>query len=215
MSTNLGFWFARNCLSPAANSSGVYGSTLGDSTACTLASFLVATSAARAEALPPTTTASRVHPVAAAMAWLAVMVSQETRLSLPSRFSTTTRIESGILSLYCLSKRRTEETAHQQTTAIPEQPTRNAENHYYCEKTHQKGNQRRRNHSPKFGLKEEAGRDHTQSAHYEDRPDYECADAPRRIPRYPAFRTDATPGASALPKIRRRDIYLPHYSSFL
>src|SRR5271170_8415344 len=40
--------------------------------------------------------ASRVQPVAAAMAWPAVIVSQETRLSLPSRCSTTTKMVSGI-----------------------------------------------------------------------------------------------------------------------
>ena len=48
--------------------------------------------------LAPTTTASRGHPVTTAMAWPAVMVSQETRLSLPSRCSTTTRIVSDIMS---------------------------------------------------------------------------------------------------------------------
>src|SRR5882762_3918981 len=46
--------------------------------------------------LAPTTAASRGQPVAAAMACPAVMVSQETRLSLPSRCSTTTRMVSGI-----------------------------------------------------------------------------------------------------------------------
>src|SRR5579862_6935629 len=49
----------------------------------------------------PTTAASRVQPMAAAMACPAVMVSQETRLSLPSRCSTTTRIESDTCSPYC------------------------------------------------------------------------------------------------------------------
>src|SRR5579864_7577884 len=49
--------------------------------------------------LAPTTAASRDQPVAAAMAWPAVMVSQETRLSLPSRCSTMTRIVSDIMSL--------------------------------------------------------------------------------------------------------------------
>src|SRR2546426_10628229 len=47
--------------------------------------------------LAPTTAASRGHPVAVAMAWPAVMVSQETRLSLPARCSTTTRIVSDIM----------------------------------------------------------------------------------------------------------------------
>src|SRR5437879_1149954 len=46
--------------------------------------------------LAPTTAASRGQPVAAAMACPAVMVSQETRLSLPSRCSTTTTMVSGI-----------------------------------------------------------------------------------------------------------------------
>src|SRR5579862_110967 len=47
--------------------------------------------------LLPNTAASTVQPVSAAMAWAAVTVSHETRLSLPSRCSTTTRIEFAIL----------------------------------------------------------------------------------------------------------------------
>src|SRR6202166_4776856 len=44
----------------------------------------------------PTTAASSVHPVSVAIACPAASVSQETRLSLPSRCSATTRMVSGI-----------------------------------------------------------------------------------------------------------------------
>src|SRR5208282_2287482 len=57
--------------------------------------------------------ASRVQPVAAAMAWPAVIVSQETRLSLPSRCSTTTKMVSGIKaasSSWLLAKEKAGET---------------------------------------------------------------------------------------------------------
>src|ERR1700691_2888558 len=47
----------------------------------------------------PTTAASSVSPVWAAMAWPAAMVSHETRFSLPSRCSTTTRIVFAIKSV--------------------------------------------------------------------------------------------------------------------
>ena len=57
-----------------------------------------ATSAAIDATPPPTTAASSVHPVAAAIACPAVMVSHETRFSFPSRCSTTTRIVSAIKS---------------------------------------------------------------------------------------------------------------------
>src|ERR1700730_9155959 len=96
MSTSLGCFAVMNCWSAATKASGVYGSSLGDSTAYAFATFLAATSRASSATLAPTTAASRVQPVAAAMAWAAVMVSRETRFSLPSRCSMTTRIVSGI-----------------------------------------------------------------------------------------------------------------------
>src|SRR5437879_1419937 len=98
MSTSLGCLDVRNCFSAAANASGVYGSSFADSIAYTFATFLLATSVAMDAAPLPTTAASSVHPVAAAIACPAVMVSHETRFNLPSRCSTTTRIVSAIKS---------------------------------------------------------------------------------------------------------------------
>src|SRR6266852_3367736 len=48
----------------------------------------------------PNTAPSTVQPVSAAMAWAAAMVSRETRFSLPSRCSATTRIVSAISLIY-------------------------------------------------------------------------------------------------------------------
>src|SRR5271165_4271608 len=71
----------------------------------TLASFFAATSPAIAEAPEPTTAASSVHPVCAAIACPAAIVSHETRFNFPSRCSTMTRIVSVIESVLCMRRR--------------------------------------------------------------------------------------------------------------
>ena len=57
---------------------------------------LMASSTAGALRLFPGRTTSTAHPVSLAMDWAAAMVSNETRLSLPSRCSATTRMVSGM-----------------------------------------------------------------------------------------------------------------------
>src|SRR5437762_6465053 len=59
----------------------------------------------------PATAASSVHPVSVARACPAVSVSQETRLSLPSRCSTITIKESGINQLLFLATNAAHSTA--------------------------------------------------------------------------------------------------------
>src|SRR5580765_639281 len=61
--------------------------------------------------LPPRTAASRVDPVSTARACAAVSVSSETRFSLPSRCSTTTRIVSAMNSFG--KQRKSEHEGHE------------------------------------------------------------------------------------------------------
>src|SRR5438067_6929118 len=86
-----------NCLRAATKPSGVYCASAADSSAWTLASFFPANSPAAAATPPPSTAASNCHPLAAAMACPAAMVSHETRFSLPCCCSATTSMVSGIV----------------------------------------------------------------------------------------------------------------------
>src|ERR1039458_9838896 len=96
INTSLDCFCSRNGFSAATKPSGVYGSSLADSRSYTFDTFVAAISLAMSPTPLPATAASSVQPVSAAIACAPVMVSQETRFSLPSRCSTTTRMVSAI-----------------------------------------------------------------------------------------------------------------------